>query len=130
MVDLIINDEKINTGDNHISSFSFWEDMEQQAQRALHRIKKNNPKYGFDFNLSTMGMSKAEKEARFVSHVKDKYPDVNVDEILAIIDKEVQDIKITGPDDNHPNPELKFPIGGQLSKMVMISVINKLTKTK
>lgn len=130
MVDLKLNDETIETGNNPISSFSFWEDMEKQASRALYRIKKNNPKTKFDFNLSTLGMSDEEKESRFVAHLKGKYTNINVDEVLEAINKEISEIKVTGPDDNHPNPELKFPIDSQLVKMVFISVIDKLSKNK
>lgn len=43
MVDLIVDGQKIDTGDNPIASYSFWQDMEGQTQRMLHRIKKNNP---------------------------------------------------------------------------------------
>ena len=130
MVDLKLNDETIDTGENMYASFSFWEDMEKQASRALYRIKKNNPKTKFDFNLSTMGMSDEEKEARFVTHLKGKYTNINVDEVLEAINKEISEIKVTGPDDNHPNPELKFPIDSQLVKMVFVSVIDKLSKNK
>ena len=130
MVDLKINDEVISTGDNMYASFSFWEDMEKQANRALYRIKKNNPKTKFDFNLQSMGMSEAEKEARFVTFIKGKYPDVNVDEVLEIFTKEIGEIKVTGPDDNHPNPEFKFPIDSQLTKVIIISVLDKLAKKK
>jgi hypothetical protein len=130
MVDLKIDDETINTGENMYASFSFWEDMLQQANRALYRIKKNNPKTNFDFNLQTMGMSETEKEARFISHIKGRHADIDVDKILEIFKKEVSEIKVTGPDDNHPNPEFIFPIDSQLNKVIFINVIDKYLKSK
>ncbi|MEK6828855.1 MAG: hypothetical protein AABY15_01925 [Nanoarchaeota archaeon] len=130
MVDLIIDGEKIETGNEPISSHEFWKDMGEQSQRALHRIEKNNPKMSFDFNLSTLGMSEEEKNQRFVSFIKNKYPDVDVDKIISIIDKEVSSIELTGPDDNHPNPFMKFPIGSQMMKNFIIVVIDKFVKEK
>jgi len=130
MVDLIVDGQKIETGDNPISSFSFWEDMNDQAQRALHRIKKNNPKRSFKFDLSTMGMTDEQIEQRFRNHIKGKYPEMRVDKLFDLIDKEVAGIEVTGPDDNHPNPFLKFPIGSQMTKSFMISVLDKFLKEK
>lgn len=130
MVDLIVDGQKIETGDNPISSFSFWEDMNDQTQRALYRIKKNNPKMSFDFNMSTMGMTEEEIEQRFRNHIKGKYPEMDVDKLFDLVDAEVKEFKMTGPDDNHPNPELKFPIGSQVTKNFIISVLDKFLKEK
>ncbi len=129
MVDLIVDGEKIETGDNPISSYSFWSDMEDQAQRAIYRIKNNNPEINFDFNLSTMGMSNEELEERFRNHIKGKFTgkftNIEVDKLFDLIDKEVSEIQMTGPDDNHPNPYMKFPIGSQMTKNFIISVVEK-----
>lgn len=130
MVDLIVDGQKIETGDNPISSYSFWEDMNDQTQRALHRIKKNNPKMSFDFNMSTMGMTDEQIEQRFRNHIKGKYPEIDVDGLFDLVDKEVGEIQMTGPDDNHPNPELKFPIGSQMTKNFIIVVLDKFLKQK
>lgn len=128
VVDLIIDGNKIETGNMPILSHCFWEDMNDQAQRALHRIEKNNPQSTFDINISTMGMSDEEKENRFVSFVKNKFPDLEVDKILDIINQEVSDIQFTGPDDNHPNPFLKFPIDSQMTKHFILKVISEFIK--
>lgn len=128
MVDLIIDGEKIETGEEPISSYSFWSDMEDQAQRAIYRIKNNNPEINFNFSLSTMGMTNEELEERFRSHIKGKFSNIDVDKLFDIIDKEVKEIEMTGPDDNHPNPYMKFPIGSQMTKNFIISVLDKFTK--
>lgn len=130
MVDLIVDGQKIDTGSNPIESFSFWEDMNDQTQRALHRIKKNNPKMSFDFNFSTMGMTDEQIEQRFRNHIKGKYPEIDVDGLFDLVDKEISEIQMTGPDDNHPNPELKFPIGSQMTKNFIIVVLDKFLKQK
>jgi len=126
MVDLVIGDEKIGTGDNPISSHSFWEKMQDATQRALYRIERDNPKMNFDHNFRTMGMSDEQKEIGFKSHIQEKYPKLDVDMVFDIIDKEVSKIETTGPDDNHPNPFMKAPVGGHLSRAVMVSVIDKI----
>ena len=130
MVDLIIGDEKIETGEEPISSHEFWKDISEQSQRALYRIEKNNPTMSWDYNLSTMGMSEEEKNERFVSFIKNKYQDVDVDKIIKVIDKEVSSIELSGPDDNHPNPFMKFPIGSQMMKNFIIVVVDKFLKEK
>ena len=132
MVDLIINDQTIDTGNNPISSYSFWEDIEQASQRALYRIKNENSEMKFDFNLSTLGMSEADKEARFVAYLKNQKPELDVDMVMSVIDKELSEIKKTGPDDNHPNPFRKFPIDSQLIKAFIVNVVEQvlIEKTK
>jgi hypothetical protein len=35
---------------------------------------------------------------------------------------------MTGPDDNHPNPFMKFPIGSDMTKNFIISIVSKLQK--
>ncbi len=130
MVDLIIDGETINTGNEPISSYSFWEDIEKETQRALFRIKTKNPRLNFNFNFQTLGMSKEERNDRFVNHLKNKYTTVDVDKVLGLLADAVSQIKPTGPDDNHPNPEIKFPIDSDLFKDVLISVINKLETNK
>lgn len=130
MVDLVIDGETINTGSNPISSYSFWEEMEDQAQRAIYRIKNNN-KMKFDFNLATMGLSEEQKEQRFRDHIKSKHPEFDdVDRLFELVDEEVGKITMSGPDDNHPNPYLKFPIGSQMTKNFILCVIENYLKEK
>jgi hypothetical protein len=130
MVDLIIDGEKIETGEEPISSYSFWSDMEDQAQRALYRIKKNNPEISFNFNWQTMGMSDEQLEQGFREHIKNKYKNIDVDKVFNILDKEIASIEITGPDDNHPNPFMKFPIGSHMTREVIIKIVNEFVKEK
>jgi len=130
MVDLIVGEQKIDTGENPISSHSFWKDMEDQAQRAIYRIEKNNPTMSFNFNMSTMGMSDEQLEQRFRTHIKSRYADVDVDKLFDLIDKGVGEIAATGPDDNHPNPFMKFPIGSHMTKSFIISVLDKFLKVE
>jgi hypothetical protein len=75
-----------------------------------------------------MGMSDEQIEQRFRNHIKGKYPDVDVDRLFDLVDKEVDEIELTGPDDNHPNPFLKFPIGSQMTKNFIISILDKFAK--
>jgi hypothetical protein len=130
MVDLVIDEEKIDSGTNPISSHSFWNYMQQASQRALYRIKNENPTMNFDFNLSTMGMSEEQQEERFKTFIKGKYPELDVDVIFDVINNEVGEIQMTGPDDNHPNPFLKFSIESHFMKNFIVSVIDKLSKEK
>lgn len=127
MVDLTIDGQKIESGDNPMSSYGFWSDLEGQTQRALYRIKNNNT-IKFDFNLATMGLSEEEKERRFVNHMKQKYEDIDVDKAVQIINEQVSQIQATGPDDNHPNPFMTFPIGSQMVKNIIIKVLDEYNK--
>jgi hypothetical protein len=127
-VDLKINDQVINTGNNPISSFSFWEDLEQAVQRSIFRIKTKNPKMGFDFNIHTMGMTNEEKAKRFLDFAKKKCPDVDVEKAFDLLDKEIATMQLTGPDDNHPNPYMKSPINSDLVKILFLNVLSKYNK--
>lgn len=122
MVQLFVDDQPINFHEEPISNYDFWQNMLEQTHRALYRIKKNNPEITFDFSL----VSKGEKDMRFINHLKTKYPNLDIDNIFELFDKEIEDIKPTGPDDNHPNPEVRFPIDSDLTKNVFISLHNKL----
>lgn len=129
-VDLIVDNMLVETGDNPISSFSFWHDLEQEVQRAIYRIKTKNTKLSFDFNLSTMGLSEEEKEKRFADYAKSKRPDVDVDKVLELFKTEVGKIQLTGQDDNHPNPYMKSPIDSDLVKHILINVIGNYNQLK
>ncbi len=65
------------------------------------------------------------KDNSFVSHLKVKYTNVDVDKVLELFDKEASRVKPVG-DKNHPNLEAKFPIDCDLIKDILISVISKL----
>ena len=124
MIDLIIDGEKIETGDNPISSFAFWDDMEGLAHRSIHKIKKDNPKLKFDFSIDSMLSSKAEQEIAFVKHVLDKFPNLDIEKFLTIFDEEINKITVSHGEDEHPNPDLKIPINSHMVKMIMLAVIN------
>jgi hypothetical protein len=128
MVDLKINDQIIDTGNNPISSYSFWTDLEQAVQRAIYRIKTKNPKLKWDFNLSTMAMSEEQKKQKFVDYAKSKNPEIDVDKAFEIFDAEIAKIQMTGPNDDHPNPYLKNPINSDLSKIILLNVIKEYIK--
>ncbi len=130
MVDLVIDGEVIDGGVEPISNYSFWEDIMQEAQRAIYNIKKKNSKINFDFNFANMGVSKVDKENAFISHMKKKYPTLDIDGIISVFDNEITELKAYGPDDNHPNPEIRVPIDSDLVKNVLISVISKLNENK
>lgn len=128
MVDLTIDGQEVVKCEEPISCYGFWEDLGEAAERAKYRIKKNNPNMGFDFNLATMALSDEEKELRFMNHLKEQNPDVDVESIMEVINKEVGDVKLTGPDDNHPNPMMKMPIDSQMVKAMMLNVVVKCKK--
>jgi len=130
MVDLTVGDEKIETGENPIESHSFWSDMSDQAQRAIYRIEKNNPTMSFKFDMATLGMSDEDLDNRFKAHMKEKYQDLDVDKVVELIDDEINSMVVTGPDDNHPNPFMKFPVDSQLTKNLIICIIDKFIKEK
>lgn len=127
-VDLIINGKTIDTGNNPISSFAFFDSLKREVRRAIFRIKTKNPKLKFDFNLSTMGLSKEEKNQRFVDHIKSKRPDVDVDKAMKIINDQISKIKPFGADDNHPNPECEAPIDCDLVKFLVVNSIGDYIK--
>lgn len=125
LVDLVIDGKTITTGDNPISSFSFWDDLEDEVQRALYRIKNGNPGMNFDFNLSTMAQSDEDRRERVIQHIQEKKEFVNVRSLFNIIDEELKEIKHTGPDDNHPNPFLKMEMDSDFVKLFIASIIEK-----
>ena len=130
MIDLVIDGETIDTGNNMISSYSFWEDIATEAQRAMYQIKKDqNPKM-FNFNLATMGVSDEELNRRFVKFMVDKHKTVDVELLMELIQIELDGMKLTGPDDNHPNPFMLFPIDSQLVKGLIIKVTEEYLDSK
>ena len=128
MVQLFIDDTEIPTGDDPFECHFFWDQMNKQSERALYRIETNNPDLGFDYNLMTMGLSTEEKREKYLQHIKLKFPNLDVVKINNLIEEEIGKIKLSGPDDNHPNPRMKFPLDSDLTKMLVMAVINELNK--
>lgn len=127
MVDLIVDGTKIDSGREPISNHHFWKQIGEQAERAKFKIKKENPRFKHLFDGDFFNDN---QKNVFINHLKDKYPNVDVDNVLSVFDSEIAKVKQTGPDDNHPNPELRFPIDSQLSQEILISVINKFGQVK
>jgi len=130
MVDLIVDGETINTGQNPVESFSFWDDLEDEVQRAIYRIRTGNPKMGFDFNLQSMGQSEEAKRGRLIAYIQDKHQSINVNTLFDVFDEQRKEIKHTGPDDNHPNPYHKMEIDCDFLKLFMASIIEEYEKKK
>lgn len=128
MVDLTINGETINTGVSPVESYTFWDDLEDEVQRALYRIKTNNPKMSFDFSLASLAMSDEEQEKRYIDHIQEKHPDVDVGRVFELANNEIGKMELTGPDDNHPNPYIKTPIKNVLIKNLIVCVLEEYTK--
>ena len=126
MVDLQIGDITINTGSNPFDSMSILEDLEVAVQRAIFKLKMKNPDLSFDISLETMGMTDEDKKKNFIKHMQHMHPGLDVKKIIDMFDEEISKIQLTGPDDNHPNPEMKMPIGNDLNKNICICVIDKL----
>jgi len=128
-IDLIIDGQTIDTGNNPISGFGFFDNLKKEVRRAIFKIKSKNPRFKFDFNLSTMGLSKEEKAQRFIDHVKSKRPDVDVDKAMKIINDEIAKIKPFGSDgEDHPNPECEAPIDSDLVKIIIVNSIGEYIK--
>lgn len=111
--------------DNCIESYGFWDDIERQANRAKFRLEKLNPKQSFEFDFRMMMTTPEQRKAGFITHLKGKYPEMDVDNLFDIIEKEVNSITLTGPDDNHPNPYFKFKVNSDLIKSVIFACVNK-----
>lgn len=125
IVDLKIDGITIDAGDEPISNHSFWKDIEEASQRAIKRIEDGNPKMNFDFHLSTMEMSEEDKKAAFIRHLSNKNKRLDITKFMEIIESELDKIELTGPEGGeHPNPFMKFPIKGDLIKMVCASVVD------
>jgi hypothetical protein len=81
-VDLTIDGEVIDSGKYTVDSYFFWQDMGHCAERAMYRIKTKNPKQSFDLSMAAFAMSmltEKEKAERFIDHVKDKAPGIDVE---------------------------------------------------
>ena len=127
-VDLVVNGQTINTGDNPISSFSFFEDIKKAARRAIFRIKTKNPRLKFDFNLATMALSEEDKNQRLINHIKSQRSDIDVDKAMKIVNDQISKIKPFGPNDDHPNPEFETQINSDLVKILIINSIGEYNK--
>lgn len=131
VVNLKYGDDQITNFVNCIESYSFFEDMERFANRALFHIKKENPKMKFDFNIHTMMTTPEQRREGLINHINSKHPGLDGKLICDIVDEETATIKPSGPDDdNHPNPFMKVPIDSDLIKAVTASVIERYEKSK
>lgn len=113
---------------NPIDSYLFWEEMEKQTNRALFKLKKLNPELSFDFDLHSMAFTQEQKKAQLIEHLYRKYPSVDAEKVFNIIETNIKKIIPTGPDDNHPNPSLKFSIDSDFMKSFIISTIEAYNK--
>lgn len=116
VVDLVLGDQAIPTGDSPIESFVFWEGLQNAAFKALHRTKVANPGQRFDFSLWSMPLTPEQKKKRFTDHLKSILPGFDVDRAIESLERQLAKMKLNGPDDDHPNPEAKVPIGSDLVK--------------
>jgi len=62
------------------------------------------------------------EESTFHKHLKDTYPNVDVDKVLEIFDAEVSSIETNGMVDT--NPDLKFPLKSDLVKNIIVRVVD------
>ena len=111
-----------------IDSYNFWEEAEQQANRSLFKLKKLNPKLSFNFDLRSMTTSPEKQRAGLIAHIAKKSPSVDTEKLFAILETNIAAITTTGPDNNHPNPFLKFPIDSDFIKVFISSVIEAYNK--
>lgn len=128
MVDLIIDGEKIPSGIEPLSNHDFWQQIGEQAERAKFRIKRENPRFKKIFSGNFSMTTPEEQYELFLAHLRGKYPNVDIDAVLEVFEGEIAKVKPTGPNDDHPNPEMKFAVDSQLTKEIFISVISKLNK--
>ena len=124
-VELFIDGKEIPSGEDPITNYAFWRDIEDQTQRALYRLKTHNPKMKFDFSLQSMAMTEEEKQARFLKHLKGKFPALDVEKVNNLVTKAFGEISLTGPDDNHPNPFMLVPVDSQFNRLFIASILNQ-----
>lgn len=114
-----------------VSSYVFWKEMEEQANRAIFNLKKNT-KMSFEFSLKgimdNLMNTEESKKQRLISHINTKYPSVDCDKLYSILNENIKEILPSGPDDNHPNPFFKFPIESDFIKVFVSSIIEKYNK--
>jgi hypothetical protein len=60
-------------------------------------------------------------ETPFIKHMKNKYPELDIDLILSLVDKTVEDIK---PNPLNPDQSVKIFPGSDLNKNLVIKVIS------
>jgi len=63
-----------------------------------------------------------------IAHISKKSPSVDTEKLFAILATNIAAITTTGPDNNHPNPFLKFPIDSDFMKVFISSVIEDYNK--
>jgi hypothetical protein len=123
-VDFKLNNTDISF-DNCIDSYVFWANVENQANRAMYKIKQMNPGKIFNFSLQSMMVTPEERRRQFLAHVKNKHSSVNAELAFKLIDEEVAKITMNGPDDNHPNPFHKFELSSDIVKTIFIAVMDR-----
>ena len=123
----VTNGMKVETGDA-MDSYFFWKSAEESANRAMWRIKNENP--GVDFNVSLdLLMETPESRALKVKrHLSAKFPNVDVDRLYELFDAEVKKMKLTGPDEDHPNPFMKAPVDSDLVRFLVAAVLDCYVK--
>lgn len=127
-IDLVIDGQQTTSFENCIEAYSFWEDMEAAANKAMFRIKRDNPKMNFNFDLNSMMVTPEQRREGLIKHVNKTYPAVNAQLLFSLIDTEVEKVKPTGPPehmDEHPNPFFKVKLDSDIIKAIMSCVIEK-----
>lgn len=71
-----------------------------------------------------------EKRQLFINWLTGKYPEVDAERALECIEREIGKIKLTGPDDNHPNKALEFPINSDIVKAIFVASIRNYIEVK
>lgn len=130
IIDLKIDDIVIESAKDPFRSYQFWDQLWKASNRAIYKLKKLNPTRRLDISLSNFGSTPQEREDAFHAHLTEKYPSVNKNKTLAIIEEKFASMTLMGDAEGHPNPEMLVPLNGDLSKSFIFSVIEALNKNE
>lgn len=128
IIDLKIDDITIESGKDPFRSYDFWEQMRSASNRALYRLKKLNSLRRLDVSFANFGSTPQEQKDAFLSNLKNKYPSVDRDKVLLIIESKFKGINSFGDIDGHPNPEMMMPLDSDINKAFIFSVIEEINK--
>jgi len=64
-------------------------------------------------------------ENEFINHMKGKYPELDIEIIVGLVDQNVNSIQ---PHTNNENKEISVPLGCDMNKNLIIKIISEYLK--
>jgi hypothetical protein len=126
-------DDTVIETTNYIDSWSFWDKLEEAANKAKFRLQRGKPEKHFNFDLASMMTTPAQRRQGLIAHINKQYSGIDGEKLCNIVDAEVEKIKLSGPEEamnEHPNPFMKMKPDSDLFKAIIASVINEYQKTQ